>query len=224
MARASKSAQNGDSGASPLSQGATGQANGSVDGERKQSGAGNDPNGVAANAGAVASGSNGINDPEKDGGAIPPKKRGRHPSGCNCDKCQQRRANPQAKTEVDLNKPISVRNDRNKVFGNIMMLHNMGSLWLGPSIQIAEEEGRVLSTALCDWADYYKIDLCGEATGPYFVWLGLISAIGTVYGKKVLMVIAAKKAANKSATVAATPGAAFRQAPVNFGNDVVNMQ
>jgi hypothetical protein len=86
-----------------------------------------------------------------------------------------------------------------------MMLHATGSLMLkSPTLALQEQEGKLLADRLCDLADYYKIDLSGERTGPWMVWIGFAGAMTTVYAPRIAVAAQMKRARQNPAAQPAT--------------------
>lgn len=67
-----------------------------------------------------------------------------------------------------------------------------------PTLALQEQEARALTERICDVADYYKVDLLGETTGPWMLWIGLIGTVGMIYVPKIKTIVVTKRA-NKAA-------------------------
>lgn len=111
------------------------------------------------------------------------------------------------------------KNDRKKVEANIAGIHMMAAiLTKQPILQLRPQEGKALSDAICDVADYHNWSLDGQG-GPFVLYATLLT---TVYGIYVPRIVAIK-AAREGDTVVdfaeapATPGEAKSKAQNGAG-------
>jgi len=80
-----------------------------------------------------------------------------------------------------------------------------------PLFQLRDDESAMLAGSLADVMEYYGVAL----TGPTSVWIGLLGAVGMVYGPRYFMLQQMRAAARaRPASMAATPD----QAPPRGGN------
>lgn len=113
---------------------------------------------------------------------------------------------------------VKIVNDRSKIKNNILAIHQgVAILTRQPIFTLKEDEGQILSDALCDVFDHYGIDLAGKAG----VWVSLISAVGVVYVPRALMLREVTRQQRPSAVPTSINDVMRANAgKVNYGNDV----
>lgn len=155
----------------------------------------------SADAGADA-GSTG--DAGADGSAVDPSiytvrepgKRGRHPNGCNCERCAAKRSGGLGQSE-----PVRTTSSKSgkqktaplavETFGKqIVGAHAIAALLLkSPIIAINDVQGQELAIAIKDLAAQYDI----KPNPKTMAWIKMAGVSAMVYGPKLMLVAQAQK-------------------------------